>query len=230
MSGFIKLHRKLCDWEWYTDANTFRVFMHCLLKANYVDKKHRGTIVKRGEFLTSYEVLSFELKLTVQKVRTSLTNLELTKEITRKSTSKGTKISICNYDTYQLHDSEDNKPVNNQITNDQQSNNNQITTTKKEKNLKEVIKKKSIVVRKKEFWENSQSAWNKLGGLVYLSMEELISFGAYWCEYGEDDIKMRYEKEKSFGISRRLGTWKKNNFNNNGQKPQSTFNSNFLED
>ena len=33
MSGWIKLHRKITEWEWYSDANTFRVFMHLLLTA-----------------------------------------------------------------------------------------------------------------------------------------------------------------------------------------------------
>jgi len=35
-------------------------------------------------------------------------------------------------------------------------------------------------------------------------------FIEYWAEHGEKDKKMRYEKEKVFGISRRLSTWNKN--------------------
>ena len=33
--GYIKLCRKLAAWEWYTDANTVRVFIHCLIMANW---------------------------------------------------------------------------------------------------------------------------------------------------------------------------------------------------
>jgi len=36
----------------------------------------------------------------------------------------------------------------------------------------------------------------------------LNDFFQYWTEHGERDKKMRFEKEKSFGISRRLSTWK----------------------
>jgi hypothetical protein len=39
---------------------------------------------------------------------------------------------------------------------------------------------------------------------------EVENFIGYWTEHGPNDRKMRFEKEKSFGISRRLGTWKKN--------------------
>ncbi len=38
----------------------------------------------------------------------------------------------------------------------------------------------------------------------------LNEFYSYWTEHGEKDKKMRFEKEKSFGISRRLSTWLKN--------------------
>lgn len=52
MSGWIKLHRKITEWEWYSDANTFRVFMHLLLTANYEDKRWRNIDVKRGQIIT----------------------------------------------------------------------------------------------------------------------------------------------------------------------------------
>ncbi len=44
--------------------------------------------------------------------------------------------------------------------------------------------------------------------------EMIREFYDYWTEHGENDKKMRFEKEKSFGINRRLATWNKNNFKN----------------
>ena len=35
--NYIKLSRGLLDWEWYTDINTTRLFIHMLLKANWKD-------------------------------------------------------------------------------------------------------------------------------------------------------------------------------------------------
>lgn len=40
-------------------------------------------------------------------------------------------------------------------------------------------------------------------------------FYEYWTEHGENDLKFRKEKEKTFGLDRRLKTWSNNNFNNN---------------
>ena len=49
--GFIKLHRKIIDWEWYDDINTKTLFIHILLMANFEDKKWHGETVKEVVFL-----------------------------------------------------------------------------------------------------------------------------------------------------------------------------------
>ena len=60
-NGFIVIHRKITDWEWYTDANTFKVFMHLLLTANFSDQKFKGMTIKRGQRVASYESLAKEM-------------------------------------------------------------------------------------------------------------------------------------------------------------------------
>jgi len=39
--------------------------------------------------------------------------------------------------------------------------------------------------------------------------QDAREFYEYWTEHGTNDKKMRFEKEKSFGVSRRVATWKK---------------------
>lgn len=39
--------------------------------------------------------------------------------------------------------------------------------------------------------------------------EMLLEFFEYWSEHGLKDRKMKFEKEKSFGVARRLSTWQK---------------------
>jgi uncharacterized phage protein (TIGR02220 family) len=131
MSGYISLHRKLLDWEWYNDNNTKILFIHCLLKANWEDKNWQGTLIKRGSFITSIETLSNELNLTFQNIRTSLSKLEKTNEIVKNSTNKNTLLTIVKYDDYQN--------LENKVTNEQQTNNKQLTTTN---NI--IIKKENI--------------------------------------------------------------------------------------
>lgn len=46
------------------------------------------------------------------------------------------------------------------------------------------------------------------------SNDMLNSFYLYWTEHGDNDRKMRFEKEKTFGLKQRLERWSKNNFNN----------------
>lgn len=46
------------------------------------------------------------------------------------------------------------------------------------------------------------------------SKEMLREFFDYWVEKNPDGRKMRFEMEKVFDISRRLKTWKRNNYNN----------------
>lgn len=102
MDGWIKLHRIITDWKWYDDSNTFRLFVHCLLKANSTDNEWHGLIIKRGDFFTSVSHLSEELRLTHKQIRISLDKLKGTSEVTTKGANKGTMITICKYDDYQL--------------------------------------------------------------------------------------------------------------------------------
>jgi len=131
MSGWIKIHRQIIEWEWFTDTNTFRVFLQLLLKANHKEKKYRGMVLKVGTIITSRDILAIETRLSVQQVRTALHKLKSTNEITIKTSSQGTIIEVVNYAKYQL--------ATNEVTNKQPINNQQVTTNKNEKNNKENI-------------------------------------------------------------------------------------------
>jgi hypothetical protein len=112
------------------------LFLHCLLKANYIDKPYRGIIIKRGTFVTSFEVLSAEIGLSIQQLRTASKKLESTGEINRRSTTQGTILSVCNYDVYQEEEPSVLVESNGQSTFDQPKTNGQSTTTKNYKKLK----------------------------------------------------------------------------------------------
>ncbi len=99
--GWIKIYRSLLDWEWFDDAETVKLFIYLLLSANYEDKKWRGMVVERGQYVTSVGSLSEILGLSVKKVRIRLQRLSDSGAITTSGANRFTIITICNYDTYQ---------------------------------------------------------------------------------------------------------------------------------
>ena len=136
MAGWIKLHRKMVEWEWYSDINVSRLFMHLLLTANYEPKKWQGITIQRGQKVTSIAHLSEETGLTPMQTRTALNKLKLTGEITSKTTNKFTLLTVEKYSNYQDDDREITNKVTSNSTNEQQTDNNQITTTKEVKNIR----------------------------------------------------------------------------------------------
>ncbi len=155
MEGWIKLYRQFLEWEWYSDINTSRVFIHLLLKANHKEKRSKGDIIKKGQIAISLKELAEQTGLTVQEVRTSLRHLISTNEITKQSTRKGTVITIEKYAFFQdkpVEDNQqDNKQDNNELTNNQQTANKQLTTNKNIKNDKNEKKNISKKERKETF-------------------------------------------------------------------------------
>ena len=101
MEGFITIHRKILDWEWYSNSNVMRVFIHCLLRANYQECSWQGNVIGRGQFVTSVSKLSRELGLTPRQISGALDKLKMTNEIAIKTSNRNTTITICKYDDYQ---------------------------------------------------------------------------------------------------------------------------------
>ena len=64
--------------------------------------------------------------------------------------------------------------------------------------------KLNITERKKVF------AIKLLDYVPKFTQKTVNAFFLYWSEHGDDDKKMRFEKQTSFSIERRLGTWKQN--------------------
>lgn len=98
---FIKLNRKILNWQWYSDPCTRDVFIHCLLKANWKPGKWHGYQYQRGQFITSLPILSSELGLSIKNVRTALDHLKSTGELADWHDSKIRMITVVNYERYQ---------------------------------------------------------------------------------------------------------------------------------
>lgn len=184
--GFIKIDRGILDWEWYSDINTTRLFIHLILKANWKDGRFQGQEIKRGSFVTSYPKLAEETELTVNQVRTSLSKLKSTGEITVKSQSKFSVITVKNYCLYQ----DISQANHSQTTDKPQTNHRQITTIEESKKVRrEEIKKRVSKDTPKETPEDIISQYDFSEAMVIKIRE--------WLKYKSE----RRETYKSTGLT-----------------------------
>lgn len=123
--GFVKVYRDITEWEWYDDANTFRVFMHILLNANWKETKYHGTVISAGELRTTLPEIAQKLKLSERNVRTALEHLKVTGTLTVKTEPKFRIISIKNWVEYQATD----RQTDRQLTGNRQATDRQLTGT-----------------------------------------------------------------------------------------------------
>ena len=189
-NGFIKLHRQMTDWEWWDDLPTFRLFVVMLFKANHKAKKWRGLLIKRGQFVSGRIALAESSGLSEQQVRTAISKLVSTQDVTIKTTNKYTLYTIENYSKYQ------DKPSlsTSNITNNQPTNNQQITTNKndkKEKNDKNIY-------AFDDFWDDydkkrSRPKCEKKWESISNQDKELIR--AYIPKYKQCQPDKRYRKD-----------------------------------
>lgn len=126
-NGFVKFDRKIANWRWYHDVNTFKLFFHLIITANYEPKPFENITVQRGQRVASYGTLAEETGLSVRNVRTAIRHLILTGEVTSKSTNKYSVFTIVNYDLYQ-----DNRQTNRQTSD---NNGRKIKKDKKDKEI-----------------------------------------------------------------------------------------------
>ena len=154
MGGWLRLYRKMKEWEWYTESYMVHLFIHLLISAYYEDTKYKGINYKRGQVSIGRKKLSIVTGISEQKIRTGLGRLKESGEITTTSTSKFTIVTICNYDQYQCDQQVKQPTDNQQITSKQPTDNQQITTVKEDKKKKNVKKlKNNKAIRPESFSE-----------------------------------------------------------------------------
>ena len=137
MSGWISLHRKIKK-SWISDnAEYFKAWVFILLEVNHADIR---TIIdseliecKRGQSLNSISTWAdlFGKGWTRQRVRTFFKLLEKDEKINQEGLRKTTKLSVCNYDTYQSSQPRDNPQKNQEKTTNNNDNKKQLNTSDK---------------------------------------------------------------------------------------------------
>ena len=173
--GWIKLHRSLKDWEWYEDTNATRLLIHLLITVNYEAKRWKGQLIEPGTRITSWEHLAAETSLTVRQVRTAMSKLEKSGEVTRKATNKWQAITLVKWEQLQDERQASDKLDGRQVTGKRQANDKQTTTTKEGKNNKNYKKGKK---------EEVSLPWNS---------DEFAAAWSAWLDYKKAEKKGSYK-------------------------------------
>ncbi len=100
-NGYIREHRSLLDWEWFKDPFTAHLWEYLRLSANWRDAAYKGHSVKRGQLVVSYASMAEDTGMSVQNVRTAISHLKKTGEITVKAYRGFSIVTITNYEKYQ---------------------------------------------------------------------------------------------------------------------------------
>ena len=99
--GWVRLHRKLLEWEWYQDAHMVHLLVHLLLTASHENREYKGLIIKRGQLATTTKELSEALGTSKTSIWRRLKRLEVERFVKLEVKQKETVITICKYDSYQ---------------------------------------------------------------------------------------------------------------------------------
>lgn len=175
-TGFIKVYRSIQKHWIFSNPEYLRAWMIILMEVNYKDKKvliHSDLLdCKRGESLNSLatwaELFSSKKgkRWTVQNVRTFLKLLKNDSMISLKGERKTTRLTVCNYGSYQSLLTDNQQTTNRQLTDNQQTTNN-----KQERKEAKKVKKEKINISFDQFWNlyghkkgrlKAEQKWSKL--------------------------------------------------------------------
>ena len=215
-SGWIKLYRKLKEWEWYQKSEMVHLFIHLLVSANHRDGHWQGIKVSRGQLITGLNSLNSETSISLQSLRTCIKRLKSTGEITVKSTNKYSIVTLCNYDSYNDEINETNNQTNSQnnkqLTVNQHSTNNKQEEKeyKNEKNNRgkhlfsksiyfdiDILKKEIGVKYEKYdlgYYHESAKLYSESKGAMYKNWKSTIQ---NWIRKDENEGKAKYKKRSN---------------------------------
>lgn len=223
--GWIKVFRKIVEWEWYKTPGMVQLWLHLLVSANWEDKKLEGEVIRRGSLVTGRKKLSEETGLSEQQVRTCLHRLEKTKNLTIIPTKRGSVITICDYDDYQGV-SNDAQPsvqptTNQQPTNDQpllknlRSKEYIINTTnapaREDWRFISSVRRTMLGNDKNRIAEHKISLFRSevesIAPELGMTPQQIDAFVRWWTEHSPGNEKIRAEFEIAFDTRSRMQNW-----------------------
>ena len=180
-NGFIKLHRKITEWEWYNDTVVKVTFLHILLTANFKETNYKGIDLRPGQLITTIKQLSEETGQTERQTRRALDKLKRSNELSIKASNKFSVITVENWAKYQGLDETEGEQKGKQNVN-QRSNKGQTNGQANGQHKKNIRNKeyKNIIYKGVNYIENSdeKNCYGKYNNvlLTHTEYEEVYSW------------------------------------------------------
>lgn len=207
-NGYMKLFRKISEWEWYDDPVTFKVFLHFLITARWQDGSWHGIEIKRGEVLESLPSIAQKNGLTVQNVRTAIQHLLNTNSITIRKAGRCHVYSVYEYEKYQgKHDYQ--QESNREVTENQQESNREVTAHKERKESKESKKERVLRESKDSLSQSDQIAHGMEANVEAIPLTDGTDWRPTVSEY--DEYCRLYPSVDVFDSFRRMRAWSLSN-------------------
>ena len=142
MEGFINLHRTLLDSMIFSSQTGLKIWIWLLLKASYrkryvslkIGKGETTVTIERGQLLFGRYKAEEELCIDGSTIYKWIKKLEENEMILVQSNNQYSIITICNYDTYQGENTNEEQPSNNQVTTKEQQSNSRVTAEEQQSN------------------------------------------------------------------------------------------------
>ena len=100
-NGYIILSRDFINnYLWFNGAKTLHVFIWLIANANLEDGGYMTDDLKRGSVVATNEKIAYTCGLTIANVRTALSNLEKSGNISRERRNHYQIITINDFDSY----------------------------------------------------------------------------------------------------------------------------------
>lgn len=161
----------MLDWKWFDDDKTFKLLMYLILTVNFKDKEWKGITIKAGQKVISIRNLSETLGWSNRTLRTHLSRLIESGELTKKTTNKYTLVTLVKWEQMQI----DKNEATNELPH-------KVHTTKERKESKE-SKEEYIYPSFDDFWnlydkkidvKKCKSKWQKLPHAIKKNIMDYI--------------------------------------------------------
>ena len=159
-NGFIKIHRSMLEWEWHDNEHMMSVFLHCLMLANWKEKRWHGQTIPRGSFVTSYEHLAKVTGIPRSTVYRCIQKLSETGEIETKTEHTFTLIKVRKYAEFQDFSEDTWNKSGTQMERKWNVSGTRVESTEESKNSKKVRNIKKNTKRKSKREEIIPEFWN----------------------------------------------------------------------